>query len=842
MGNYIGKKQKIFGLSLILFCLTIPAFAGENIIWNGADDPDNTTDLQSVPIFNYKSIFPAGFSNNTITINGDVPGLVHGGGVVVIGGDVSNSASGNSVIIKGSATIGVSSGGPNQGAVLGGVILGVGSGSASGDVLDNTVQVTDNAFIYGDVYGGLLYLNPADAGNTITGKVEGNEVTVSGGEIVGAVFGGQAAGHSGTSQATNNRVTVSNGAIGTGGGGVNTGIVGGYAFSTTGTATAKGNVVTISGGEMTYSVQGGYAESDYGTATALENRVTINNGNINANVYGGLAQNKNPGTTGEAFQNTVTINGGTITGWVLGGYADKGASSYNHVEITNGNVGSSGTFVKGGWSVDGESHHNTIFISGGKIDGAVYGGYSDSGGAYNNSVTLSGSPEFSNNTVIYGGYSNAAGNVTGNTLNVLGYTGSSVVSVQNFENYNFVLASQTGNGDTVLSITNGVVELNNTNIAITGVETGSVLKAGDEVTLISATQNTFTSFSGDSARQGALLSYDFEHVDTTTNALVVRVKSTGAQAQAKGFSEGRLAALAFVNQGADFIANKALSLAVQDTQNGRLLTPFAIMGGGKSRYQSGSHINVEGVSALAGLAWGHNLTPGRLTLGAFFEAGWGNYNTHNSFNNAPSVRGDGDTEYYGGGILGRFDFAGSATGGFYTEASARIGSASNDFSSHDLGVGGAKAHYNSNSLYYGLHGGLGYIFNLTETMRLDAYGKLFWTHQNSDSVHIFGQTLKFDAANSFRARLGSRLSLELAPGFTPYGGAAYEYEFCGKAKATAHGYGILTPEIKGGSGIFEVGGIIQPDLDMGLYFDFAAQGYVGKREGLTGSISVGFSF
>lgn len=137
---------------------------------------------------------------------------------------------------------------------------------------------------------------------------------------------------------------------------------------------------------------------------------------------------------------------------------------------------------------------------------------------------------------------------------------------------------------------------------------------------------------------------------------------------------------------------------------------------------------------------------------------------------------------------------------------------------------------------------MGYVFNLTEWAKLDTYAKFFWTHQDSDSVHILGDRLKFDDTDSLRARLGGRLSLELLPGFKPYSGAAYEYEFSGKAKAKTYGYSVLTPEIEGGSGLFEVGGVIQPDLDMGLYFDFAAQGYVGKREGLSGSISVGFSF
>ena len=57
------------------------------------------------------------------------------------------------------------------------------------------------------------------------------------------------------------------------------------------------------------------------------------------------------------------------------------------------------------------------------------------------------------------------------------------------------------------------------------------------------------------------------------------------------------------------------------------------------------------VSLLAGLAWGADIAPGRLTFGPFIEYGNGSYNTYNSFSNAATVEGSGSNSYLGGGIL-----------------------------------------------------------------------------------------------------------------------------------------------------------------------------------------------
>ena len=259
-------------------------------------------------------------------------------------------------------------------------------------------------------------------------------------------------------------------------------------------------------------------------------------------------------------------------------------------------------------------------------------------------------------------------------------------------------------------------------------------------------------------------------------------------------------------------------------------------------------MDVDGFSLMAGLAWNRRTDYGTLLLGAFFEAGWGNYDSHNSFSGFASVKGDGDTEYYGGGVLGRFDFNTAGPGAIYAEASFRAGWAETDFSSADLrdGITGEKADYDSGAAYYGAHLGLGYLWNITDAARLDLYTKYFWTHQDGDSVTVADDPVRFKSSDSHRWRGGARFSHTLGTDcgltVTPYIGAAYEHEFDGEAKAAAYGHAIDAPDLEGGTGIGELGLSFSPSAGSGLSLDLGVQGYTGVREGVTGSLQLKWEF
>ena len=393
-----------------------------------------------------------------------------------------------------------------------------------------------------------------------------------------------------------------------------------------------------------------------------------------------------------------------------------------------------------------------------------------------------------------------------------------------------------------------------------GLAGGTSLASGSTLTLLEVdpdktlTANNLQRGNG-IVQIGSTVAHDITadvNLDPTTgrlNAVTAQVSPGRATDQSKALPKGFLGGLALNLQGADLVAGRGMDSAVRassgtDDAERHGFAGFGALSGGSLRYNTGSHLDMNSLSLLTGLAWGIDLAPGRLTLGAFFEYGNGSYDTHNSFTNAASVDGDGNAYYLGGGILARMDFVNIGPGRFYAEASGRAGKTHNEYDSSDLrDAAGRKADYDSSSPYYGLHFGTGYVWNINDAATLDLYGKYFWTRQQGDSVGLStGEHLSFDDINSSRLRFGGRFAYILNEHVAPYIGAAWEHEFDGKARATTNGFDIDAPNLHGNTGIGELGISLTPSADLPLTVDLGVQGYTGKREGVTGSLMVKWEF
>ncbi len=373
---------------------------------------------------------------------------------------------------------------------------------------------------------------------------------------------------------------------------------------------------------------------------------------------------------------------------------------------------------------------------------------------------------------------------------------------------------------------------------------GSLLPPGWGVTLIEGADGMPTTGYA-YAQKGITLRYGFA-LDMEDGNLYAGLTSVSASPEAKALSEGRLGSLVFVNQGADLVAGKGMEAARSAGQvNGIGLGAFAAVSGGWSQYNSGSHIDVAGASLIAGLAWNPAIEYGRFTLGAFFEAGWGGYNTYNSFTDYGDANGNGNTQYYGGGLLARYELP----CGLYAEASGRVGGVRNEYDNSDLRdpISNRKASYDLNSTYYGAHAGLGYNWIFSEKAKLDIYAKYLWTHMTGQSTHVADDPITFQDMNSHRVRGGARFTYAVNEFVLPYIGAAWEWEFDGRARATTYGYNISTPDVTGGTGIGELGLSVKPFAKSagaagGLSFDLAVQGYAGVRQGVSGTFQAKWEF
>ncbi|MDR1398191.1 MAG: autotransporter-associated beta strand repeat-containing protein [Desulfarculales bacterium] len=650
------------------------------------------------------------------------------------------------------------------------------SGSAGIDLLDATPsgasgapQVTLNTDVYTVAFGGVISgsggLSKTGAGTlTLSGlNTYSGGTTVNNGILAGSI-------------AANTDLTVAGGATYDGTG----------AARSVNVLSGAGNIINDSGlsaqsGAFSGGISGsgGLSKTGGGTLTlsglnTYSGMTTVNNGilagSIAANTDLTVAGGATYDGTGAARSVNVLSGAGNIindsglsaqSGAFSGGISGSGGinkTGAGTLTLSGLNTYSGMTTVNNGileLGASGSLASRTLTLRGGAVFRDGSGGYSLNGGVLN----LRGK------NAIYDGNLSAAGGLL------------------NF----YAPASMTG-GETMLNVS-GAADISGgtVNLGIDGA--GSPLKRGDSLILIDAAALTGAPVNRTAdgrGMQGITLRYEFEILaDAAGGRLLARVSSApSVNPQIKALSEGFSSGLSLVTQGADLIAGPGMLEAVNSARRteeggaresggaqendgsqedggaragvspGYGLGTFGTLSGGSLRYNTGSHVDLQSMSMLAGLSWGHNFTPGYLTLGTFFEYGSGSYDTYNSFSNAASVHGEGNIYHMGGGLLGRLDFRGSGSGHFYGEASVRAGGLHNSYASSDLGApGGGKANYDSSSAYYGLHLGGGYVWDLTAAASLDLYGKYFWTHQEGDSLTLSGgDPVTFRDADSQRLR------------------------------------------------------------------------------------------
>lgn len=331
---------------------------------------------------------------------------------------------------------------------------------------------------------------------------------------------------------------------------------------------------------------------------------------------------------------------------------------------------------------------------------------------------------------------------------------------------------------------------------------------------------------------------------------------------------GMLANAAALQNAGDLLTESGISnaLMLADPRYGErgfgLFSSFA--GYSQTFATGGSHIDYKGFSFVGGPALNYDTPLGHLLVGAFLEGGRGNYDTANHYKirlteGSPNqigkrigqykVKGDGDNDYLGAGLFIRHDF----DPGYYAEASVRGGRINNDFSSSDMGD---NVGYKTKGNYLGLHGGLGYRYEYKPGLMMDAYGKIYWTSIDGDSVTTNdGTKVEFDDADFLRTRLGVRYTASLTEALGLTFGGAWDYNFGGdddygsfKGRVGSHRSAIAAgrntdePMLKGSSGVLELGLEYKPFEDVGLSLALGGKAYLGKVEGGSGTLMLKYLF
>ena len=304
---------------------------------------------------------------------------------------------------------------------------------------------------------------------------------------------------------------------------------------------------------------------------------------------------------------------------------------------------------------------------------------------------------------------------------------------------------------------------------------------------------------------------------------------TTATENSKTLSESYLGTMAFVNQGAEFIADEGLDVMVRASTVSDVAS-FAAIQGGSSNYNTGSRVDVDGYTLVAGASV--KVAP-NWVLGGFLEAGWADSDSH-----VNRAKGEADHDYYGVGVATRYMFNDS----FYVDGSLRVGQASTEFKGL---YAQDSAKYDSDVFYSTMHIGAGYIVPLTQSINLDVYGRYMLSYLDGDKVDLhnkYNDELDLDSTLTHAVRIGGRMT----GAFCPYAGwkvgLAYEHVFDGDAESAVSGLNLEVPSLEGDTAIMELGVTMKPSQNSPWSMDLGAKGYAGDRKGVTGNIVVRYAF
>ncbi len=576
---------------------------------------------------------------------------------------------------------------------------------------------------------------------------------------------------------------------------------------------ASSNTVTVSGGNFeNFSIITGGMAID---GDASGNIVNIVGGTISFEPFGYIA---GADSDVNVNNNKVNISGGIINGYVYGGRveAQKGNATNNNVNISGGTV--KGSICAGFVEVDGKISDNTITVS---------------GKAVLTEASLSGGDSWLGDDVV----------MQNNKLVIDNWSGS-VLKAENFDSIDFK-NMQWKNGGTVLTLTEAEDgSLKNTKINLLSLAGGAKPAVNQSMYIIKGEeygspadlgiQKDNVHVSQDFSAGVALVGSGTVSVESDGSALKYTIHSLMQNSQTHLVAQNHAVAAAFVNQGTDLISDSLDTLSRDDKYG---VKTFAAVHGNHSKYDVNSDLKINGWSGIVGVGNEKDIGNGDFSWGVFFENGSGTYRTYNSFN-GDFFRGDGNVVYNGGGIAARFE----QDNGVYTEGSLRAGLLKNEMKDALRDGAGNSYGYKSESTYYGAHIGVGKVISLDADNDLDIYGKFFHTYTDGDTFTVAGDKFDLDSITSDRLRIGARLTANKENKLSTYYGLAYEYEFNGDADMRVENMSTPQQSLKGSSYMAEIGMNYQPGSDSPWSFDVSMRGYTGQREGFSGNVQAVYSF
>ena len=691
-------------------------------------------------------------------------------------------------------------------------------------VSNSTLEVQGGRATAGIASGDLQSAQASASGNLVTGVISGS-VDQS---LALGIYSGQAvaAAQNSSAVADNNRVQLSlEGVVADSPVSL---LLSGAVVQAQTRAAAGGNLVVVSGKDTAVegtlngaqvTVQRSGTESSY--ADASGNRVEVSGIKLTGSITGAQVRNENQLGSAVAEGNVVVISNSTIEDNVTG--ANLLGSHIN----ASGNtvILGEGTVVNGNVTAVVSANAELARSSGGESAGT----YIDNRVVMNNATVSGAVSVVSSNS----GSSQVDIQTAGNTLVLAGHNEAGWI--EGFDRLDMTLSSK---DESVLTLTERhessvdgasiVIRVNDVNDQGTLIEvaqdSGSKLTFDDTSVELRGTfikkiaQNV--NFTVESGEDNAL----------TTDSDVLASAKVQATESASSLSESLLGTVAFVRQGAEFVADDGLAAMEYAARSKQGLNAFAVMQGSSMRYDALSGVDVSGFTLLAGAA----VQQSNLTFASFIESGWGN-------SEGDIAKNSTDLSYFGVGLAARYRFE----SGFYGEGAVRLGRASSDFAAN-FAEDGDCARYESDVFYATMNMAAGYELPLNDFLTADMYARYTFSFLDNDSVDLNDAAqsrAELDSVVAHALRIGARVKGGFTDAVNWKAGIAYEHMFDGAAGGTVDGVSITEAEMDGGSVIGELGVSVKPGSETSPWtLQFALKGYLGEREGVSGNGMLVYSF
>jgi hypothetical protein len=492
-----------------------------------------------------------------------------------------------------------------------------------------------------------------------------------------------------------------------------------------------------------------------------------------------------------------------------------------------------------------ETSSNTVIIDGGEFwrHSLVCGGYivvefknygrqtclSCPMRATNNTVTIKGSPDLRSARIYGGRIENSAisrdvylfdvDSFSGNKLNIESRIRGTVEWVKNFEEYNFSKVEV--NAPVVLSLEKGV-DLSRSKV---GVKVEGEAREGDRLNLIESQEPISPVGVIKVIGRGGLIEYESERSENPRE-LALMIRGLRATPQAQGINRAVSAGMVVVGQGIGFIADRGIEEAVRAVKGKEEVEVFGAVEADRSKYKNVTDVKIEAMKAAGGIAKSYK--EGEVVAGLYVEHGKGDYKIE-------EVESEGDVRYTGVGGLVR-KWIGEKR---YIEGSVNVGGYGIEYKNEIRGKEEEDLGYDYKGMYEGVHIGCGYEIEASRGIEIGITGKMLVTRQEGKQIKLNnGEPIEIEGVTVGKVGGGLKMKSKCSEKILPYVGIGYEYGIFGEGKGKVEGISLKEIDLKGGTGIGEIG--IESRIGE-LRIELRGRGNIGKREAIEGLLKVGYT-